>query len=86
MKKICRTLKLKKFKTEINKEFFDSMPTSERSFYILYDDGKYELAWSEYDVIRALEKDHIRRVKYIFDTTDKIMVNREIIINTDEIK
>lgn len=86
MKKICRTLKLRKFKTEITKEIWDSLSSSEKSYYILYADGTYELAWGEYDVIKALEKDHIREVKYIFDASDKIMVDRDIIINTDEIK
>ena len=38
--------------------------------------------YSETKLYSYLEKDHLRPIKYIFDMTDRIIINRDIIINT----
>ena len=83
MKKICQTIKLKKLKTEITKDSLKDWEGHE--FYILYQDKTWEWAICKEEVVSALERDHIKPIKYIFDATDRIVINRDILINTDEI-
>lgn len=81
MKKICRTIKLRKFKSLIN----DFKSIEGNTFAVLFEDGKYERVYLKEDLTRLLEKDHIRPILYIFDMADKIIVNRDILIDTDEV-
>ena len=83
MKKICQTIKLRKFKTEINKDSLKNWEGHE--FYILYQDKTWEWAICREEVLSALEKDHIQPIKYIFDAMDRIIVDRNILIDFDNI-
>ena len=82
MKNICRKIKLHKYRTELTEDICKE--TDGTKFLIVYKDNKWELGDS-FDVRYALEKDHIRPVYYIFDMNDRITVQKEVIINTDEI-
>ena len=84
MKKVCRTIKLRKYKCKINE---DSIKQQENTqFVICFDDGKYEHCWDTFDLRRLLEKDHIRKIDYIFDLTDRIVIDRNVLINTDNLE
>ena len=86
MKKICRTIKLRKYKCEINEDSIKQQKGKE--FIVCFCDGKYLFAYEETmgDLRRYLEKDYIRRIRYIFDLTDRIIIDRDILIHTDELK
>ena len=83
MKNICRTLKLKKYRSKITEDICKE--TDGTNFMIIYDDNKWNLGDS-WDVRKALENDHIRKISYIFDMNDRITIQRDILISTDEIK
>jgi len=85
MKKICRTIKLKKYQTDI-KEILNNMGNEDKKYYILYADSTYNYVWGVGELIKVLEQDHIHEVRCIFEEADKILIDRNIIINTDEIK
>lgn len=80
MKKIVQTINPRKFKTGIIKNYFENNPNTD-NFYVLYKDGTYEEVYFKNDLIKILEKDHIKPVMYIFDATDRIIVDREIYID-----
>ena len=82
MKKICRTIKLKKYRSKLTEDICKE--TDGTNFIIIYDD-KWSLA-DTWDVRRALENDHIKPVKYIFDMNDRIVIKRDVLIDTDEIE
>ncbi len=82
LKKICRTIKLRKFKSEvIVKESLDKFANHE--FIVCFEDNKWTLACDKWDLRRLLEKDHIRPICYIFDLTDRISIDRDVLINTN---
>lgn len=83
MKKICRTIKLMKFKNKLNEESIKNLEGTE--FLVCFEDNKYEHVYFKYDLVRLLEKEHIRTIRYIFDMTDRIMIRRDILIDTEEI-
>lgn len=83
MKKICRTIKLRKFKTKLNEESIKDIVCTD--FIVLFDDGKWLLAYNKDHLRELLEKDHIRSIRYIFDMTDRIIIDRDVLINTDEV-
>jgi len=83
MKKICRKLSLRRIKTEITKEVLKECEG--RDFIVLFDNGKYERTYFKEDLISILEKDHINRIYCLFDLTDKIYVDRDVLINTDNL-
>ena len=78
MKKIFRTIKLRKLKTEITKENLKEFEG--KQFYVLYRDDTYEYVMDTYDLRKILEKDHIKPIQYIFDATDRIIVDRDVAI------
>ena len=83
MKNICRTLKLKKYRSKITEDICKE--TDGTSFMIIYDDDKWDFG-DIWDVRKALERDHIKQVRYIFDMNDRINIFRDVIINTDAIE
>lgn len=83
MKKICQTIKLRKLKTELTKDSLKNWEGHE--FYILYDNQTWEHAICKEEVLRAIEKDHIKPIHYIFDATDRIILNRDIKIDISKI-
>lgn len=82
MKKICRTIKLRKFKSYIDEETINKL--RENEYIVCLEDDTYHWCLTKSELRYYLEKDHIKRVRYVFDTVDRIMVNRDVLINTDE--
>lgn len=80
MKKIIQTIKLRKYKTKVIDEYLKKAPNKDE-FYILYKDGTYEYVYFKDDLIDRFEKDHLKPIRYIFDATDKIIVDRDIKID-----
>ncbi len=78
MKRIFQTIRLRKFKTSVIKQNLTQLEGKE--FIVLFDDGKYERVYFREDLKGILEKDHLRRIYYIFDLTDRIVVDRDILI------
>ena len=83
MKNICRTIKLHKYRCKVTEDICKE--TDGTSFMIIYKDNKWKMGDS-FDVRYALEHDHIRPVNYIFDMNDRIIVRKDVLINTDELK
>lgn len=83
MKKICRTIKLRRFKTKLNEESIAKFDNHE--FIVCFDDNKWAMVYDKYDLRKFLENDHIRPIYYIFDITNRIVIDRDVLINTDEV-
>lgn len=84
MKKIAQTIKLRKLKTEVNKEYVEKM--NEGNYLILFKDDTCKQVYTKDELINILSKDHIKPIRYIFSMADRIVVDRDIHINTDEIE
>ena len=82
MKKICRTLKLRKYKTEL----MEKMNLKSIDYMVIFTDGTWQYCIGEDEVYSLLAKDHIKSIRYIFDMNDRIIVERNILIDTDIIK
>lgn len=76
MKKIIKTIKLRKYKTKLNEEALKKIP--ENRYLVWYKDGTAEEALFKEDLINILEKDHIRPIRYIFNTEDRTILDRDI--------
>lgn len=83
MKKICRTIKLLKFKTKLNEESIAKFDNHE--FIVCFTDSKWKYIICKDELREYLEKDHINPIRYIFDITDRIIIDRNVLINTDEV-
>lgn len=84
MKKIIQTIKLRRLKTEVNKKSIEKM--CEGNYLVWFKDNTCEEAYCKDDLINILSKDHIKTIRYIFSMADRIVVDRDIHINTDEIE
>lgn len=84
MKKVCRKIKLRKLKCEVSKELLEKEIGNES--IVLYWDNTYKHCIHKDELYDVLEKDHIKRIRYVFDMTDRIIVDRDILIETDEVK
>ena len=82
-KKIIQAIKLRKLKTEVNKKFIEE--ANEGSYLVWYKDGTCKEVNFKDDLIDILSKDHIKPIRYIFNMSDRIIVDREIYINTEEV-
>lgn len=83
MKKIIQTIKLKRFKSMVDTTGFNPF---EGMFFILYQNGTYGLCWNKEELISELEKDHIKPIKYIVEKKDMIRLEKDILIDTEEIE
>lgn len=83
MKKLIQTIKLKKIKTEVNKEIIEKM--CEGNYLVWFKDNSCQGCYTKDDLIRLLEKDHIKPIRYIFNMSDRIIVDRDIHINIEEV-
>jgi len=83
VKKIIQTIKLRRFKTEINKDFVEKM--DEGCYLVWYEDGSCQETYCKDDLISILSRDHIKPVRYVFSMADRIVIDRDIAINTDKI-
>lgn len=81
MKKICRTIKLRRFKSFVDKETIDKIDGYE--YIVCFADRTYKLCIGKSELYSCLEKDHIKRINYIFDTFDRIIIDRDVLIKTD---
>lgn len=79
MKKIIQTIKLRRLKTEVNKDFIDKM--NEGNFLVWFKDNSCKEVYFKEDLIDILKEDHIKPIRYIFSMTDRIIVDRDIYIN-----
>ena len=84
MKKIIQTIKLRKFRTELNKSGLKGV--TDNDFLVWYKDGTCERAYSKYDLINILEKDHIKPIQYVFEMNDRIIIDRDIKINLEGVE
>ena len=78
MKKIYQKIRLKKFDSLL----IDTIKGQE--FYILFDDNTYTHCISRYEVLDYIRRDHIKPIRYIFDAADRIILNREVLIEEIE--
>lgn len=83
MKKLIQTIKLRRLKTEVNKESIEIM--CEGDYLVWFRDDTCEQVYCKDDLINILSKDHIKPVKYIFSMADRIVVDRDIHINEKEV-
>ena len=83
IKKVCRKIKLKKYRSELTEEVCKE--TDNTHFIIVYVNGQWEYG-DCWDVRKALENDHIKKINCIFDANDRISIFRDIIIDTDAIE
>lgn len=81
MKEVCRIIKLRKFKTELNEESVSKWENHE--FIVCFSNNKWCMACDKYDLRKVLERDHINPICYIFDITDRIIIDRDVLIKTD---
>lgn len=84
LKKIIQTIKLRKYKTKVVDEALKQYPINE--YLIWYKDGMAEDVWNKDELINILEKDHIRPIRYIFDMTDRIVLDRDIKVDIKSIE
>ena len=83
MKKILQQIKLRKFKTGLTERALDMIQGND--FLICYRDNTCKEVYYKDDLIRELEKDHIKPIRCIFDMADRITISRDIKIDIDEI-
>lgn len=76
MKKICQTIKLRKFKTGLSEE--NQKMLEGNDFLVLYKDDTVKHIYTKDDLIEELENDHIKPIRYIFDMSDRIILDRDI--------
>lgn len=78
MKKIYQKIRLKKFDSELISQI------EGHDFYVLFDDNTYTHCISRYEVLDYIRRDHIKPIRYIFDAADRIILNREVLIEEIE--
>lgn len=83
MKKIIQTIKLRKLKTEVNKEYVEEM--NEGNYLVWFRDNTCEEVYYKDDLINILSKDHIKPIRYIFSMADRICIDRDVHINIEEV-
>ncbi len=78
MKKLIQKIKLRKFpKVCIEK-------ISGEEFIILYNDNTYERVYDKIDLIIKIQH-NIKDIYYVFDMADRIILDKDIEINSSEI-
>ena len=83
MKKICRKLKLMKYGCVFDQETLDKL--SGENFVICFFDGTYKSGCSKSDLVKALEQDYIKNIRYIFDMVNRIIIDRTVVIDMEGI-
>lgn len=83
MKKIIQTIKLRKFKTNLSQESIELLEGNE--FLIWYKDNTVKVIYLKEDLIFELKNDHIKPIRYIFDMSDRIILDRDIKIDITKI-
>ena len=83
MKKLIQTIKLRRLKTEVNKEIIEEM--CEGDYLVWFKDNSCQECYIKDDLIDVLSKDHVKPIRYIFSMSDRIIVDRDIHINIEEV-
>lgn len=78
MKKLIQKIKLRKFPQVCIEKI------SGEEFIILYDDKTYKRIWNKEDLIIEIQCRN-RDIYYIFDMADRIILDKDIEINANEI-
>lgn len=81
MKKIYQQIKLRRLKSQLNEDSLKILEGTE--FVVLFNDNSYELVYFKDDLIRIIEQNHIKPIHYIFDYTDRIILDIDILINME---
>lgn len=50
----------------------------EGDYLVWFKDNSCQECYTKYDLIKLLEKDHIKPIRYIFNMSDRIAVDRDI--------
>lgn len=79
MKKLLQKIKLRSFKTGINREVLEELRGDE--YFVCYDDRTWEEVFRKEDLMYILKKDPIKPIRYVFDKYDRIIVDRDILID-----
>lgn len=79
MKKILQTLKLRSFRTEVNKGWIDKVYVEQ--MIVCFQDGTWDEVYSKEELIDVLRKDHIKPIRYVFNMADKFIIDRDLLIN-----
>lgn len=83
-KTIIQTIALRKYKTKIIEESLKKY--SDDSYLVWYKDGTAEEAYSKANLISILKNDHIKPIRYIFDMNDRIIIDRDVKININNLR
>lgn len=79
MKRICKKIELRKI---VHKEMW-----TEDSYLIWFIDNTCKEVYSRESLLEEIEKDNKKRIRYVFDMRDRIILDRDIEIKEDgEIK
>lgn len=82
-KKILQTIKIRKFKTKLNEESLK--PFENKEFLIWYRDNTCEEVYFKDELIHLLSNDHKKPIRYIFDLSDRIIIDRDIHVDISEV-
>lgn len=82
-KKLYETIKLRKFGCKLDSKTLESFHGDE--FIVIFWDNTCKAVYRE-ELISVLEKDHLKKVRFIFDFADRIILDRDIKIDINEIK
>lgn len=80
MRKLIQTITLRKYKTKIieDAELYDE------DYLVWYKDNTCENAPSGSELMKILSKDHIKPIRYIFNMSDRIILDRDIHIKKED--
>lgn len=81
MKKVCRTIKLRKYKTDVITDYINK--NNLNTYVVCFDNDSWKYCLSKDELYNILEKDHIKPIRYIFDIQDRIIIDRNILIDLD---
>lgn len=85
IKKIKEKITLKHLKSYfIETVGFNPFEESEwHEFYVLFRSGKWEVCWNKSDLIQIIDRHHAD-ISYIFDATDRIILEKDIEVKINE--
>ena len=80
MKKLLQTIKLKHLFKE---EFREENRKYTMGYIVLFRNDTYTQVWNKNDLLALIEKDNSNKIRYIFDLTDRIILDRNIKVEDD---
>ena len=76
MKKLFKTIKIRPL---FKKEFKEAQRKYTQGYIVLFQKSNtYKLVYNKDDLLSLVEQDNKERIAYIFDLTDRIIVDRNI--------